>query len=107
MRFTDGFEQDRIGWREITATGDGVRLTGSSVPGTSISQELRAYPDDLLSAPLDQRVATFTATEPGLGPSDGQAAPPEAGRPAGAGSASSSAARSARRCPPWTGRSRS
>ncbi|MET8866190.1 sulfite exporter TauE/SafE family protein [Nonomuraea sp. NPDC004580] len=67
VTFTDGFEQDRLGWREITATGDGVRLTASSVPATSISQELRTYPDDLLTDPLDQRTATFTvshATDP-------------------------------------------
>ncbi|MEU8362919.1 High-affinity nickel-transporter [Nonomuraea sp. NPDC048882] len=64
VTFTDGFEQDRIGWREITAAGDGVALTGSSVPARSISQELRSYPDDLLTAPLDQRTATFTVSGP-------------------------------------------
>ncbi|MGR6923208.1 nickel/cobalt transporter [[Actinomadura] parvosata] len=78
VRFTDGFDQDRIGWREITATGDGVRLTSSSVPATSVSQELRAYPQDLLADPLDQRVATFTAAGPALGaPSTG--GPPTGG----------------------------
>ncbi|MGP3918875.1 hypothetical protein ACTWQA_45015, partial [Nonomuraea sp. 10N515B] len=68
VEFTDGFEQDRIGWREITAVGDGVRLSRSSVPAVSVSRELRAYPDDLLSDPLDQRTATLTASAvPGSG----------------------------------------
>ncbi|MFC7589100.1 nickel/cobalt transporter [Nonomuraea antimicrobica] len=62
VTFTDGFEQDRIGWREITVAGDGVGLTASSAPATSVSRELRAYPDDLLSDPLDQRTATFTVS---------------------------------------------
>ncbi|MFI6602110.1 nickel/cobalt transporter [Nonomuraea sp. NPDC050536] len=61
VSFTDGFEQERIGWREITATGHGVRLARSTVPAVSVSHELRAYPADLLSDPLDQRAATFTA----------------------------------------------
>ncbi|SDJ63832.1 nickel/cobalt transporter [Nonomuraea jiangxiensis] len=66
VEFTDGFEQDRIGWREITVVGDGVRLTGSSAPTASVSRELRAYPEDLLADPLDMRTATFTVAGPGL-----------------------------------------
>ncbi|MFF0773577.1 nickel/cobalt transporter [Nonomuraea wenchangensis] len=62
VEFSDAFEQDRIGWREISAAGDGVRLSGSTVPAASVSDELRAYPEDLLSDPLDQRTATFTAS---------------------------------------------
>lgn len=69
VTFTDAFEQDRIGWREITAAGDGVRLAHSSVPATSVSDELRHYPDDLLSDALDQRTATFAIATPG-GPDD-------------------------------------
>lgn len=57
---TDGYEQDRIGWREITATASGVRLTRSTVPTTSVSKELRAYPEDLLASPLSQRTATLS-----------------------------------------------
>ncbi|PRX59407.1 ABC-type nickel/cobalt efflux system permease component RcnA [Nonomuraea fuscirosea] len=86
VTFSDGFEQDRIGWREITAVGDGVSLTGSSVPARSISQELRSYPDDLLTDPLDQRTATFTVfgtvsgTVSGV---PGNAAPGASGAPRG------------------------
>ncbi|MEV4801144.1 sulfite exporter TauE/SafE family protein [Nonomuraea sp. NPDC049421] len=76
VTFTDGFEQDRLGWREITATGNGVRLTTSSVPATSISQELRTYPDDLLTAPLDQRTATFTVSPATVPPPSRDTTPP-------------------------------
>ncbi len=46
------FETERLGWREITAVGDGVRLRNSTVPTSSPSQVLTAYPKDLLSSPL-------------------------------------------------------
>ena len=49
---------DRLGWREITAAGDGTTLVSSSVPAESRSDRLRTYPQDLLSSPLDQRAAT-------------------------------------------------
>ncbi|MEV7006067.1 High-affinity nickel-transporter [Streptosporangium sp. NPDC051022] len=66
--FSDGFLSDRMGWREITAVASGgVRLTRSSVPGTSVSRELRTYPDDLLADPLDQRTAEL-GVAPGNGP---------------------------------------
>ncbi|TDD38088.1 High-affinity nickel-transporter [Nonomuraea terrae] len=67
VAFTDGFEQERIGWREITAVGEGVRLS-SSVPATSVSRELRAYPEDLLADPLDRRTATLTLSGTGVSP---------------------------------------
>ena len=66
--FRNGFEADRIGWREITAMADGVRLDRSPVPAKSISDELRRYPEDLLSAPLDVREATLLVL-PGAGTS--------------------------------------
>ncbi|GAB3589230.1 hypothetical protein GCM10027446_01000 [Angustibacter peucedani] len=47
----------RVGWHEVTAVGDGTRLATSDVPATSVSQQLRAYPADLLTSPLDQRSA--------------------------------------------------
>lgn len=49
---------DRVGWREITATGDGVQLTVSDVPTTSTSATLTAYPANLLASPLNQQTAT-------------------------------------------------
>jgi nickel/cobalt transporter (NicO) family protein len=50
-----------VGWHEVTAAGvDGVALEGSSAPARSVSDELRAYPRDLLSSPLDVRSASFS-----------------------------------------------
>ncbi|WP_326822678.1 nickel/cobalt transporter [Streptosporangium sp. NBC_01756] len=67
VSFGDDFLADRLGWREITAVSSGgIRLVRSSVPSTSMSRELRAYPDDLLAGPLNQRTAELTVT-PGTG----------------------------------------
>ncbi|MGH4015459.1 MAG: High-affinity nickel-transporter [Pseudonocardiaceae bacterium] len=55
LSFRNDFRSDRIGWREITAVGAGVGLPHSPVPARSISDELRSYPDDLLSEPPDVR----------------------------------------------------
>ena len=71
------FETDRLGWREITAVGDGVQLTGSTVPTTSPSQGLTAYPEDLLAAPLAVDDATMQV-RPGSGSVAGPAAAPGA-----------------------------
>lgn len=64
--FRDGFEPERVGWREITATAEGVHLQRSPVPERSVSNQLRQYPDDLLASPLDMREATLTV-RPGPG----------------------------------------
>jgi ABC-type nickel/cobalt efflux system permease component RcnA len=63
----DSYRADHIGWREITAAGEGVGLPDSPVPSGSVSDALRAYPDDLLSAPLDVRAVTLRVTAPGAG----------------------------------------
>jgi len=61
IAYQDGNVADgRIGWREVTASGDGVALAGSNVPATSPSDDLRAYPQDMLSSPLD--VTSMSAT---------------------------------------------
>ncbi|TMK16092.1 MAG: hypothetical protein E6G63_04315 [Actinobacteria bacterium] len=70
ISYQDGNADDgRIGWREVTATGDGVALQGSNVPATSPSDDLRAYPQDMLSSPLDvtSMTATFSASAAGGG----------------------------------------
>jgi ABC-type nickel/cobalt efflux system permease component RcnA len=61
---------DRVGWREITAAGDRMRLVGSDAPTTSVSARLTTYPANLLTSPLDQRQASFTA-QPGGAPLQG------------------------------------
>ncbi|WP_267244824.1 nickel transporter [Streptomyces sp. PR69] len=52
------------GWREITARGDRMTLMESDVPRASVSRELTAYPDDLLSSPPGVRSAAL-AVRPG------------------------------------------
>ncbi|WP_455566412.1 High-affinity nickel-transporter [Nonomuraea angiospora] len=66
IAFANAHRSDTVGWREITAKGHDVRLSASSVPSRSVSGELRGYPTDLLSSPLDVRQARITAT-PGNG----------------------------------------
>jgi ABC-type nickel/cobalt efflux system permease component RcnA len=59
VAFADHTFSSRIGWREITVSArDGARLVEASVPSTSRSDELRAYPQTLLRSPLDVRTAT-------------------------------------------------
>ena len=61
ISYRDQNDPDRIGWREITAVGsDGAALERSSVPAASVSDELHAYPKDLLASPLDVRQASLT-----------------------------------------------
>jgi ABC-type nickel/cobalt efflux system permease component RcnA len=71
--------EGRIGWREIVLVPDaGAQVQVGSVPRESISDELRAYPDDLLESPPDVRRATAELTP---GESAG-AAPTLRGEPA-------------------------
>jgi nickel/cobalt exporter len=75
LAFTDGYAAERIGWHEITVRPDGTHLVNSPVPAVSVSDELRSYPNDLLSSPLDVRSATVTV-QPGAGASTYSAALP-------------------------------
>src|SRR5213593_3387361 len=76
---------ERIGWREITARGEGVELN-TTLPTTSASARLTAYPQDLLASPLDLRRALIRVTTAGTvidqAPSaEWPAAPATDGRP--------------------------
>ena len=88
LSFADGNHADAIGWREVTAVGDGVTLEDSDVPEVSESARLADYPE--AEVPLDTRVATFTARSGGPElaampwPSDGATADAIAARDAGA-----------------------
>ena len=74
VEVANGYRADRIGWRELTATGHGVHPVDPPIPARSVSDWLRAYPTDLLGSPLDQRSARLRV-EPGDGP------PPRRERP--------------------------
>ena len=83
LRFIDRAFDGRIGWREVTVSArDGGRVLDSTVATTSESDELRAYPKDMLRSPLDivSAVATLApGNEPGTPPTiDLEAAPQQA-----------------------------
>jgi ABC-type nickel/cobalt efflux system permease component RcnA len=59
LEFANTNLTDRLGWREVTARGEGVTFLASDVPVRSPSRRLTRYPDDLLSSPLDQRAAAL------------------------------------------------
>jgi ABC-type nickel/cobalt efflux system permease component RcnA len=66
----------RLGWKEVVVRAErGARIVSSSAPATSISDALRAYPQDLLREPADTTSATVElvpgtapGTPPDLGP---------------------------------------
>jgi ABC-type nickel/cobalt efflux system permease component RcnA len=67
VRVDNHYLVERVGWREIVATGRGVRLVDPPVPATSrTGGDLRSYPADMLSNPPDVRSAVLR-TEPGEG----------------------------------------
>jgi ABC-type nickel/cobalt efflux system permease component RcnA len=69
---------DRVGWREMTAVGDGVGLD-SRLPAVSVSHELTDYPRDLLASVLDVRSGTARVVSSGS--SSGTVALPTGGDP--------------------------
>ena len=61
--YRDGNFAERIGWREIVVRpGDGVALNNATVPVQDQSDELRNYPQDMLTNPLNVREARVGAT---------------------------------------------
>ena len=77
LEFKDNSYADRLGWREIVVTSDGVSVQGN-FSSTSVSNRLTAYPNDLLSSPLDQSEIAFDfslAAVPGQPPTSNLQAP--------------------------------
>ncbi|MDP9265990.1 MAG: nickel transporter [Chloroflexota bacterium] len=68
LTFADTNYAERIGWREITARGDGAALR-TELPTESISARLMSYPQDLFSSPPDVRRAEIRITPTGSGAS--------------------------------------
>ena len=65
--YIDSTYEDHLGWREIVVRGGpSIAINGSSAPSSGVSDELRTYPNDMLSSPLDIQEATFTLV-PGEG----------------------------------------
>lgn len=71
VKFKNNVYAERLGWREIVVTSDGVTLPDDlAAMNHSLSQRLTVYPNDLLSSPLDQREVSFTV---GVGQQSAQA----------------------------------
>lgn len=70
----DRTDDGHVGWREVTIATDAWPLLRSTVPATSPSVGLTAYPGDALAAPLD--ITTGSAT---FGVDEGDAPPQEGG----------------------------
>lgn len=61
LTFRDSTYEGRLGWREVTATASaGAVLSRSDVPARSVSNQLRVYPGDLITSPLDVTTADLT-----------------------------------------------
>ena len=60
VEFKEKTYAERLGWREIVVTSEGVSLEGDlAALSQSVSQRLTVYPNDLLSSPLNQREVSF------------------------------------------------
>ena len=86
IAYRDRNYSTRLGWKEIVVRAErGARVVASSAPATSTTRQLRAYPEDLLSSPLDvtsitARVAagSLSGTPPALGGREAAQAPDRA-----------------------------
>ena len=84
LRFEDHNYPDRIGWRELVVSPlSGTSVFNSSVYGSSITDELKAYPADMLAAPLDERAAELSFTRSAI-PAGARVLLARDGRPAAA-----------------------
>lgn len=61
--YSDKNFEGRVGWQEIIVRGGpGVVVKDSTAPTADVSNQLRSYPRDSLSSPLNHRAAMFTLT---------------------------------------------
>lgn len=61
LLFEDTNFTDRIGWREIVVQSlHGMSVFDSSAFGSQATDELKAYPEDMLAAPLNERTAALS-----------------------------------------------
>ena len=82
MRFENANYRERIGWREV-AVGptSGFAVFNSSAYANNVTDELKAYPEDSLSAPLDERAVELSFVK-GTIPAGATALMTREGRPA-------------------------
>ncbi|MEP6911288.1 MAG: hypothetical protein ABI923_00955 [bacterium] len=67
VHFEDRNHQARIGWHELVVTPTaGVTIFDSNAFGSALTNELKSYPQDMLTAPADERAAEFSWTDGNL-----------------------------------------
>ena len=68
VAYEDGNYPDRLGWREVIVTATEGTLLESSAPAVDLSDQLRAYPADLLQTPpaVSRAEARFAPTAAAL-----------------------------------------
>ncbi len=63
LTYADNNSPERIGWREIVVRpAPGLAVFDSTAYGSPVTNELLAYPQDMLTAPLDERRAELSWT---------------------------------------------
>ena len=84
LAYRNDYAGERLGWREIVVTHDAdIRLDGGAELAVDRSNALQTYPDDLLSSPLDERLASVTYRYSPGAPASTGAALPSPDRPLG------------------------
>ncbi len=62
-RFENRNYIDRLGWNEIVVKREiGVNIFNSTAYGSSVTEELKSYPEESLNSPLRERTAIFSIT---------------------------------------------
>lgn len=69
VKFENKNYGERLGWNEIVVTRqNGVNIFDSTAFGSGITDELKAYPQETLDAPLRERAAEFSFTANQISP---------------------------------------
>jgi ABC-type nickel/cobalt efflux system permease component RcnA len=67
LHFEDRNHAQRQGWHEVVVVpGAGVQVFDSTAYGNGLTDELKAYPEELLLAPLNERAADWAVTSNAL-----------------------------------------
>jgi len=74
LRFENANYKERLGWNEIVINRvAGINVFDSSAFGSALTDELKTYPEDMLSAPLAERAAELSFTGTSNVPADAKA----------------------------------
>lgn len=61
LQFKDTNHMERIGWHELVVVpASGITIFNSTAYGSALTDELKSYPEDMLSSPANERAAEFS-----------------------------------------------